>query len=210
MTEVRPVTTQVQVWPTESMPLGFLLHLPPGYGDDSRTSWPLLLFLHGASERGSYLPSVARHGPPKLIEQGRPLPFVVISPQCPPSGYWDPRLLARLVDQAQATWRIDPDRIYVTGLSMGAYGTWMLLAHQPDRFAAAVLVCGGGNPAQAERLRHVPMWFFHGQKDDVVPMGESITLVRALEAAGAVDVHLTLYPQARHDSWTQTYRTRVV
>lgn len=199
------VTAQVQVLPTRGAPLGFLLYLPPGYKSDSgQRRWPLLLFLHGAGERGSNLQWVARHGPPKLIEQGRVLPFVVVSPQCPSRSYWDHHTLARVVDHAVATWSIDTDRIYVTGMSMGGYGTWMLLAHQPDRFAAAAMVCGGGNPTEAGKLAHLPIWLFHGEKDGVVPVSESVILARALESAGG-KARLTLYPDADHDSWTQTY-----
>jgi predicted peptidase len=205
MVRSRAVLKQVQVLPTASMPFGFLLYVPPGLkaaGDGA--NWPLVLFLHGAGERGSSLPAVARHGPPKRVEEGQEFPFVLISPQCPISQYWDPRLLSRLLDQVEQTWPIDPQRIYATGMSMGGYGTWMVLAQEPHRFAAAAIVCGGGNSLDAARLRHLPLWFFHGQQDDIVPPFESKNLARALEAVGG-NVRLTLYPDADHDSWTRTY-----
>lgn len=203
------VGRQVQVLPTVSMPLGHLVYLPAGDRLDPVTNapqrrWPLLLFLHGACERGNNLASVARHGPPRLVEQNRVLPFIIISPQCPTGSYWDPGVLARLLDQAQATWPVDLDRVYITGMSMGGYGAWMVLARHPHRFAAAAIVCGGGNPMDARRLKHLPIWLFHGEQDDVVPASESLTIARALESAGG-NVRLTLYPDADHDAWTRTY-----
>lgn len=191
------------------MPLGHLVYLPTEDGLNPgakapQPRWPLLLFLHGACERGNNLADVARHGPPMLVERNRVLPLIVISPQCPTGGYWDPRVLAQLLDQAQATWPVDPDRVYITGMSMGGYGAWMVLARQPHRFAAAALVCGGGNPMDAPRLKHLPIWLFHGERDDVVPVSESLTIAHALESAGG-NVRLTLYPDADHDAWTRTY-----
>lgn len=200
------VTTQIQVLPGPGTPLGHLLYLPPGYDGERGEGWPLLLFLHGAGERGSRPAMVARHGPPKLIETGRDLPFIVLSPQCPAGQYWEPSLLCRLLDDVQSRLAVDPERVYVTGMSMGGYGTWMLLAHQPDRFAAAALVCGGGNPRHASLIRDLPVWLIHGEQDDVVPVAQSLLLSGALEEAGG-HVRLTIYPDAGHDAWTRAYDT---
>lgn len=191
--------------PTATMPLGYLFYLPPGYQKaDRERRWPLLLFLHGAGERGSNLSAVARHGPPLLIEQGRVLPFIVISPQCPTGGHWEPSLLAQLLDQVEQAWSVDASRVYITGMSMGGYGTWRLVARQPRRFAAAAMVCGGGHPSEAPCMAHVPLWLFHGEQDEVVPASESLVLARALQSVGG-NVRLTLYPDAGHDAWTETY-----
>ncbi|MEM9825800.1 MAG: dienelactone hydrolase family protein [Planctomycetota bacterium] len=165
---------------------------------------PLLLFLHGAGERGDNLEIVKKHGPPKLVAAGDDLGMIVVSPQCPKGQRWDTKALVGLIDALQSKHPVDPSRIYVTGLSMGGYGTWALVAEIPDRVAAAIPICGGGDPKQADRLAKVPIWAFHGAKDSVVPAERSQVMVDAIKAAGG-DVKLTLYPDAGHDSWTETY-----
>jgi predicted peptidase len=115
----------------------YLLSLPKGYGEKDQ-QWPLMLFLHGAGERGSDLNLVKQHGPPKLIEQGKDLPFIVVSPQCP-TGLWWPELLDTLnalLDEIESKYDVDPSRVYLTGLSMGGFGSWSLACDQPERFAA--------------------------------------------------------------------------
>lgn len=179
----------------------------PGEDDEPRDEpLPLLLFLHGAGERGGDLRDVARHGVPAEIERGRDLPFVALSPQCPPGQWWTQRtdLLAALVDAEIDRLPVDPDRVYLTGMSMGGYGAWNLAIERPHRFAAMAPVCGGGNPARVRRIAHLPVWAFHGTADRVVPFHESKIMVAALEAAGG-DVRLTAYEGVGHDSWTQTY-----
>ncbi len=167
-------------------------------------SWPLLLFLHGAGERGDDLDLVKKHGPPMLIEQGQEFPFIVVSPQCPTNRRWEPFELATLLDEIVEKYQVDEDRIYVTGLSMGGFGTWSLAAYQPDRFAALAPICGGGEPIMARLLRPIPTWVFHGAKDPIVPLERSTAMVEAIKAAGG-DVKFTIYPDAGHDSWTESY-----
>lgn len=180
----------------------YLLYLPEDY--ESRPSWPLLLFLHGAGERGDDLDLVKKHGPPKLISEGKALPLVVVSPQCPSNRRWEPMELATLLDEVVERYRIDQQRIYVTGLSMGGFGTFALAAYQPQRLAAIVPICGGGEPIMARLISPVPAWVFHGAKDRVVPLSRSEQMVEALERAGG-QVKFTVYPDAEHDSWTETY-----
>jgi len=135
--------------------LNYLLYLPKNY--DSKPAWPLVLFLHGAGERGDDLDLVKKHGPPKLVEAGKEFPFVLVSPQCPADHWWQPQELTALLDEIVEKQKIDKDRIYVTGLSMGGFGTWSLAAYSPKRFAAIVPVCGGsrramiGSPPQIGR-----------------------------------------------------------
>jgi predicted peptidase len=152
----------------------YLISIPTGY-TEAEEPWPLILFLHGAGERGDDLSKVEIHGPPKLIaREGKELPFVVLSPQCPEDGWWsdEPRIemLDALLDHIVNRYRIDLDRIYVTGLSMGGYGTWRLAAEYPDRFAAIAPICGGGDPRDAARISQLPIWVFHGAKDNVVAL----------------------------------------
>lgn len=181
----------------------YLLSLPAGYEDSDRR-WPLMLFLHGSGESGESLAKVKANGPPKLIAGNeRAFPCIVVSPQSPGRG-WNPDYLAALLDDICATYRVDPERIYLTGLSMGGYGTWMLAAAQPDRFAAIVPICGGGNPADANKLNGIPIWVFHGAEDKTVKLENSTKMVDALKAVGS-DVKFTVYPGVGHDSWTETY-----
>ena len=187
--------------------LEYLLYVPEAH-DPSGDPVPLLLFLHGAGERGADVQRVAAHGPPKLIAAGTDFPAIVVSPQAPENEWWPQRAqdLLALLDDITTRYNVDEDRVYVTGLSMGGYGTWALLQADPRRFAAAIPICGGGNALLAGRaLRSVSVWAFHGEADRVVPVQESIDMVEAIRAAGGENVELTVYPGVDHDSWTQTY-----
>jgi predicted peptidase len=150
------------------------------------------------------------------VAQGRSFPFVLVSPQCPDNEVWDPDVLMSLVDTLQAELRVDPVRTYVTGLSMGGYGTWALASKYPQRFAAVAPVCGGGErirallPSQREALKTLGVWAFHGGKDNVVALSESERMVDAFKRAGVSDIQLTVYPEAGHDSWTEAYRTEAL
>ena len=186
--------------------LDYLLYLPADY--EKKESWPLVLFLHGAGERGSDLQLIKLHGPPKLVEQGKQFPFVLVSPQCPKDRWWtwELRELTALLDDVIAKHKIDQSRVYVTGLSMGGFGTWALAAYTPKRFAAIVPICGGGEPfsARAIAAAGLPVWAFHGEKDPVVPLKRSEEMVEAVKRNKG-DVRLTVYPDVLHDSWTATY-----
>lgn len=185
--------------------LDYLAYVPADYGKDKEKKWPVLLFLHGSGESGSDVEKVKVHGPPKLVAAGKDLPFIVISPQCPSAREgWDPETLTALLDEVGEKYTVDPDRVYLTGLSMGGYGTWALAAAHPERFAAIAPICGGGRPRTAARLKGLPTWVFHGAKDPTVPLAQSQEMVDALKAAGG-DVRFTIYPEAGHDSWTETY-----
>jgi predicted peptidase len=191
---------------TKKVSLRYLLYLPKGYGEEKDQKWPLMLFLHGAGERGNDLNLVKKHGPPKLIDQGKEFPFLIVSPQCPSESWWTEQLdaLTALLDDVQSKYAVDPDRVYLTGLSMGGFGTWALACRHPERFAAIAPICGGGEWFLTPRLKNVPTWVFHGAQDPVVPLRESTEMVEALKKAGG-DVQLTVYPEAQHDSWTETY-----
>ncbi|WP_337006064.1 MULTISPECIES: dienelactone hydrolase family protein [unclassified Microbacterium] len=192
--------------PTPADSLRYLVHLPDDYDTDPDKLWPLVLFLHGAGERGSDLDSAAVHGPPKLADAGHEFPFVLVTPQCAESSQWVAELstLSALLDEVGATHRIDPSRVSVTGLSMGGFGTWSLAVRYPDRFAAIAPVCGGLWMQSAAPIRHLPVWAFHGDADDVVPIAATEQIVTELEALDA-DVRFTRYADVGHDSWTETY-----
>ncbi len=190
-------------------PVGYhyLLSLPKGYDSDGDKQWPLVLFLHGAGERGDDLEVVKKHGPPKLVEAGKEFPFILVSPQCPEHAWWDPEALLALIESVESTHRVDPARIYVTGLSMGGFGTWELAGRHPEKFAAAAPICGGGSWILARGLAEaqLPIWVFHGAKDNSVPLSESERMVDLLKKRGSESVKFTIYPDAAHDSWTETY-----
>ena len=182
--------------------MDYLMYLPKDY--DTQDKWPLILFLHGAGERGDDLELVKVHGPPKLIAEGKHFPFIVVSPQCPKQRWWEPIELTSLLDQIVKTHKVDEDRVCVTGLSMGGFGSWRLAAYTPQRFAAIAPICGGGETYWARRFPHLPVWVFHGAKDTGVPLERSQEMVDALKEAGG-NPKLTVYPEAGHDAWTETY-----
>jgi predicted peptidase len=182
--------------------MDYLLFLPQGY-EQSKQRWPLMLFLHGAGESGTDLAKVKTHGPPKVVESKPDFPFILVSPQSAGRG-WNSDTLNALLNDVIRQYRVDERRIYLTGLSMGGYGTWSLAAAHPERFAAIVPICGGGNPADAKKLAALPIWVFHGAKDPTVPVQRSREMVEAIQAAGG-NVKFTEYPEAKHDCWTETY-----
>ena len=193
--------------------LTYLLHLPPGYDENRTQRWPLMLFLHGAGERGSNLSRVAVHGPPRVVKTNPNFEFILVSPQCPAGQTWDNEALLGLLDHALRQYRVDESRIYLTGLSMGGYGTWNLGLNHPGRFAAIAPVCGGGSilpilipaPGNSAAVRKLPIWAFHGAQDDVVPLQETERIVTELRKIGN-SPKVTIYPHAGHDSWTETYQ----
>ncbi len=199
-------TPQRFVVPSEAPEeLKFLLSLPEDYEADQKKTWPLMVFLHGAGERGDNLDLVKVHGPPKRIEAGDKFPFIVASPQCPLNDWWSDQPVLELIDYLESTYRVDKSRIYLTGLSMGGYGTWHFATKAPHRFAAVAPVCGGGIPYKMQFIPHLPVWAFHGAKDTAVPLNESVRLIEILKKNPNSVAKLTVYPEANHDSWTETY-----
>ena len=199
---------------TRTVSAEYLLFLPQGYNPKSPKRWPLMLFLHGAGERGSDLKKVAVHGPPKVVRNRPDFQFILVSPQCPSGERWSDDVLLALLDSVIKKHKVDTNRVYLTGLSMGGYGTWSLGLKHPERFAAIAPVCGGGETIdvllagrqKSAALKSLGVWAFHGARDNVVPLEESERMVAALRKAGVKGVELTVYPEAQHDSWTETYK----
>jgi predicted peptidase len=189
---------------SRTLTMKYLLYLPADY-DKAEKKWPLILFLHGAGERGDDLRQLEKHGPPKIVKQ-KDMPFIVVSPQCPKDSWWpkENEVLVNLLDDIVSRYNVDESRIYLTGLSMGGYGSWSLGCDHPERFAAIAPICGGGEPFFGRKLKDTPVWAFHGAKDTVVPLKKTEDMVKAIKEAGG-DAKLTVYPQAGHDSWTETY-----
>lgn len=194
---------------THQVKLNYLLHLPPGYGHEPNKRWPFILFLHGLGERGDHISHLDRlklHGLPKLLDERADFPFIVASPQCPGGSWWPHEVdgLNTLLDNVMEQYAVDGRRVYLTGLSMGGFGTWSLATLYPERFAAIAPICGGGVPALVGALKNTPVWAFHGALDEVVPLIASESMVSALRACGG-DVRFTVYPDLQHDSWSVTY-----
>jgi len=187
-----------------SKEIKYLLYKPKDYSGES--PFPLLIFLHGAGERGDDLELVKLHGPPKLLEEGVDLPFIVASPQVALNEWWSPSTVVWMLKEVQSRLNVDADRVYLTGLSMGGYGTWETASKYPNLFTAIAPICGRGDPTLAERIKHLPTWIFHGEKDTVVPFRYSEDMYNALEQYG--NVEFTVYPEADHDSWTKTYENK--
>jgi hypothetical protein len=166
----------------------------------------LLLFLHGSGESGSDIQKVKLHGPPQLIEQGKKFPFIVVSPQSEVPTGWDIDNLFKLLQQVKKSYHVDDRRIYLTGLSMGGFGTWALAMQHPEEFAAIAPVCGGGDTSNAWKIRNIPVWCFHGALDNVVPIAGSENMVKATSRFNP-NVRFTVYPDKNHNSWDTTYNT---
>lgn len=203
-------------------PLKYRLIKPVDYKFGKK--YPLVLFLHGAGERGDDNAATLRHAAKDFSDpQTRSkYPAYVVIPQCPTGKKWsevdwskdaselpeepsDPmKSIKELIDDMVENAGVDPNRIYITGLSMGGYGTWDAIARYPGFFAAAAPICGGGDPKTVEKFKSLPIWCFHGAKDPVVKVARSREMIDALQKVGS-NAKYTEYPEAQHDSWTQTY-----
>jgi predicted peptidase len=205
----------------DSLPYRLLKPVNP----ESKELFPLVIFLHGAGERGSDNEAQIKHIDDLFLDtrnRGR-YPCFLLAPQCPKREVWGSyqgegenltlaeapsrsmKSLLLLVDQIMKEFPIDATRVYITGVSMGGYGVWDLLARYPDRFAAAVPVCGGGDVRIAEKIKDVPIWVFHGARDKVVPPQNSRRMVKALQDAGGIPGY-TEYPDIEHNSWAHAYK----
>ncbi len=167
--------------------------------------WPLVVFLHGSGERGRDLERVRRTGLPREVERGNHGDFILVSPQCPKDSSWNPELVVALIEHITASFAADPDRVYLTGYSMGGFGTWQTACQYPDRFAAIVPLSGGGDVRQAEKLKNMPIWAFHGAKDETVPLKASKEMVDAVRKCGG-HVEFTVYPEEGHGICETTYQ----
>lgn len=189
----------------------YAVYVPDSY--DPAVPSPAILFLHGRGEEGTdgWSQVAVGLGPAVMLEPRR-WPFLIVFPQKPRdrAGWleYGPLALGAL-DRAREEWSVDPSRVYLTGVSMGGFGTWTLPPRHPGLFAALAPVCGGGDPEEAPDLVDVPIWAFHGSDDRVVPLRHSQRMVQAVRAAGG-DPRLTVYPGVGHASWEPAYRTRAL
>lgn len=183
----------------------YVKYVPDGY--DEKGSYPLVVFLHGAGERGEDLEVACRHGFMKRVrEEGKEYPFLYIAPQCPEGKYWGcyTESLLAFLDDMTATLPVDPQRVYLTGLSMGGTGTFMLAMADPERFAAIAPICGSGIYWYGEALKHTPTYMVHGDLDEVVPISESVNMLRSIHRRGG-EAELEICYGVGHDVWNIAY-----
>lgn len=189
-----------------SISFKYMLYIPDNRKPGEKL--PLVLFLHGAGERGDDVSLVSVHGPFKRIREGWAPEFICAAPQCPAGSHWNDNteklmpFLRTLISEQNA----DEKRIYITGLSMGGFGTWAMMARWPGVFAAAVPICGGGMPWTAGEFSSAPVWAFHGSADDTVDVRYSRDMVNAVNREGG-NARLTEYSGVSHDCWTKTYES---
>ena len=203
---------------SDTLPYRLLKPLNPG----AEEKFPIVIFLHGAGERGADNESQLKHISNLFLDsknRGK-FPCYVLAPQCPKNEAWanysgksgsnktsskPSKLVVKLLVQIMREYPIDSTRIYLTGVSMGGFGTWHLLAEHPQMFAAAVPICGGGDTDSAVKLQDIPIWAFHGAKDEIVNPENSRKMIKALQKLGALPGY-TEYPDIAHDSWVQAYQ----
>lgn len=189
--------------------VNYLIYLPDDY--DSSKPTPMMLFLHGRGESFGPLSLVAKWGPPRMAARGDQLKFILVSPQCPKEDRWEhdsqQKVLLELLDHIHSKYKVDSDRVYLTGLSLGGHGSWRLASDNPDRFAAVAPVCGTGDPAKAKNLVTLPVWAFHGDQDTAVPFDDTVKMVAAIKAAGGTSVQFTSLENVGHNSWSAAYAT---
>lgn len=196
--------------------IGYYEYLPPGY-ESNTDLYPVVFFFHGMGERGNgttELAKIANLGPPRSVRDGYKFPFILISPQLKSSyGVWPSSYIDEVVEHARSYLRIDPSRMYFTGLSLGGGGTWEYVATYPQKVAAAVPVCGGYNTLSKACIyanNNIPIWASHGDKDGVVPMARTVNMINAINAcvpAPNPAPILTIYPNVAHNAWNFAYRT---
>lgn len=218
-------TTAFTYTSNDGKTLPYRLFVPENY--DARRGYPLVLALHGSGERGndnkSHLEDYLAGWTDSTIQRNHPA--FILMPQCPRNQQWvntpwgrggysterigisnSLALAKQILDKVRGEYSIDPDRIYVMGASMGGYGTWDIVVRFPGEFAAAVPVCGAGDPTAAGRLTNLPIWAFHGDDDTVVPFSGSKDMVDAIRRAGGMRVKFTVYPGVDHGSYDMAWR----
>ena len=185
--------------------VNYVLYVPAAYSRGPAADWPLIIFLHGSEQRGDNPALLDEMALLTFADEERDFPFIAVIPQCPRNSHWQPGVVKSVLDAVTARLRIDKDRIYLTGFSMGGYGVWQTAAAFPGTFAALAPISGMSDLPDVPRLTGVPVWAFHGAQDENVAVTESQKMIGALRKLGS-DARLTVYPGVAHDCWTMTYR----
>lgn len=218
---------QARVFSDGDFTLNYRIYVPPDLSKESKV--PLVLFLHGAGERGDDNAKQLFHGVASFLDYQKKnnQPAILLMPQCPKDMRWvevdwgddahtmpgEPSVpmqaVLKLLKKTMQDLPVDSQRVYVTGISMGGFGTWDIIQREPSLFAAALPICGGGDLEQAARLKDLPVWAFHGALDKVVKPERSRDMIQAIRQVGGHPIY-TEYPGVAHVSWTQTYSTQAV
>lgn len=196
----------------EGKSLPYVVYVPKDYSADKQ--WPVVLFLHGSGERGTDGLKQSQVGIGTAVRMfPERYPAIMVMPQCAPNERWSgtmANLALKALDQTMAEYRCDASRQYLTGLSMGGYGSWLIASEHPTRFAAVVPICGGGKPEDAPKIKGLPIWAYHGDADNVVPPARSREMVDAIKAAGGTLVKYTELPGVGHNSWDAAYADKAM
>ncbi len=189
----------------------YLLYQPKSYFTNQREELPLVVFLHGRGERGNNLEMLKRQALPKMIaEENTEFPFIMIAPQLPESEEeWYTKDLMTLIEEIESEYSIDEDRIYLTGISLGGSGVWKVATEFPDKFAALIPISGWGDASKICRLLNANVWAFHGGKDTLILPERTLEIVERLQYCNST-TWFTIYPNAKHDAWTETYHNENV
>lgn len=183
---VQTSTSKSPLVPSTSKTYPYLAYTPEGYNKDDKKEWPLIIYLHGSSCKGNNLEKLKKYGPPFYLERGMQVDAIVISPQCPSNKNWTVGTwFDSFYKELKTKYKIDPSRVYLTGMSLGGFGTWDLASRYPDIFAAIVPLCGGGRANMAEKMKDIPTWVFHGDLDQKVKLSRSEEMVNAMKNLGS-------------------------
>lgn len=188
----------------------YLLILPDDY--ENKDKWPLIIYLHGRCDRGNDLNILYNNGIPKIIKNGLKLPFIILAPQCKNTSFWGLEIdnLNGLIQEIIVKEKIDKNRVFVTGFSMGGYAAWMLADNNPNSIKGIIPVCGGvpdeaGYPERLNKLKEKSIWIFHGLKDDIVPIKEANLIIDYYDSIGK-KINITIYNDKDHNIWDETYK----
>lgn len=218
---------EARLYETDALTLPYRLYVPDDYS--ATKEYPLILFLHGAGERGNDNALQLKNAIGQMFADPNSPVYrcIVVAPQCPADSKWVEvadwtqtqystdaiaesaplRAVVALLEQLKTEYSVDADRVYASGLSMGGYGTWDLLVRHTDLFAAGIPVCGGADYRKAERLKNVPIYTFHGLKDPTVPYNGTERMVQAIRAAGGDRITYITYPEGEHGIWETAFAT---
>jgi predicted peptidase len=189
----------------EALPYSFWVYEPEGY--DKKQDWPLIIFLHGRSLSGNDLSLVKKYGVIAEIEKGRKFPAVIIAPQVAKGESWSPDKLVECVNFMKKSYHIDSNRVSVTGMSLGGYGTLHAVGKYPDVFSCGAAFCGGGKASDACKLAEIPLWIAHGTKDEKVPYSESSSLVEKIKKCNDKNLKFTIFQDGNHGILERMFRT---
>lgn len=191
----------------------YVMYLPQGYDPADGKKWPLVFFFHGIGERGDDPHALLKMALPEYLHKGGALDAIMVAPQCPAESHWvenpaELEKLSRFIPRMLASYPVDEDRVYITGLSMGGRCCWMLALAMPETFAAAAIICGRTIDYDLHRITRMPIWMFHGIHDEITPFFHINRVIPSLSEYGHLYYKLTVYPRLGHAIWQETYAKR--